>query len=355
MGVSEALKPPSGGAPTPDPQRVATVRYAIVDEPEPCAGFAESARAALAELNDRALAETRTSDLGECAVLLGHVRDRVAALDPSRLQPRRGLAGLFDSRGGRLKAFRTAYLSAANSVGDASADIGDRGGAIARKGAALETLWSETRDAIAELDAHIAAARAWLANREIASVVEPAASPDPVVDETHGPIEAQADADAEHHAEPAPIVDSVVADTRLPDAVDPSASATVDELADAAPVAALPHPLETRLGALEAVRAVAIDRLPLLRAAQNADCRAPAALKAVCDGVEAWSADWRDALGLAGRKPKKVRPDAVRLTQASSALFDRISAADRDVAAARARRAELDARATPVSQSRLAA
>jgi hypothetical protein len=315
MGVAGSLDPLGGGAPAPDADRVQAIRADIVDDAGACAGFAEFARAGLASLNDRALAETRTSDLGECAVLLGHVRDRVAALDPARLTPRKGLAGLFDSRGARLKAFRTAYGSAATAVGDASADIAGLGAAIARKGTALDVLWTESRDAIAALDVHIAAARAWLADR---------AAPDAVaVEEPHEPVEAQADAEAAHAVETVP---------------------------DSASLAALPHPLETRLASLAAVRAVAIHRLPLLRAAQNADCRAPVLLKEVCDGIEAWRAEWKDALGLAGRKPRKVRPDPVRLSQAQAALADRIAAADRELTAARARRSELEGRATPPSR-----
>lgn len=391
MGVAGSNIPP-GGAPKPDPERVATLRYTLVDEPETCAAFGESAHATLAALNDRALAETRSGDLGECGLLLDHVRDRVAGLDPARLEPR----GLFDSRGRRLKGFRAAYVAAADAVAQSAADLGDRAGALARKGTALETLWAETRDAIAELDAHIAAARGWLANEAppaaepVEAVVAPveAAAPEPA-EEDHERCEAQADAEAEHHAvameapaEPEPVEavveptpeateDVVVAEPEAPtsgDAAGPvEADPVVAEAAseeipepetapEPAPVAALPHPLETRLAALEAVRATAIGRLPLLRAAQNADCRAPDALKQVCDGVEAWRADWRDALGLAGKRPKKVKPDRMRLLDASTALTDRIDAASRDLSAAQSRRAELDARAAaPAAAAALAA
>jgi|GEM_PF-1464098 len=395
MGIAGSITP-TGGAPKPDPARVAAIRYTIVDEPETCAAFGETARASLASLNDRTLAETRNGDLGECGLLLDHVRDRVAGLDPARLEPRSGLAGLFDSRGKRLKTFRAAYASAAAAVTQSAVDINDRAGALARKGTALETLWSETRDAIAELDAHIAAARGWLANEARTSVAEAleAAGPEPVVDAVE-PAEVQAEAEVAQ----APADESIAAEVAAPDTVErpemeialtavpetgealaPATSEPVEgadgvvELApeaeteperatepssEAAPeiepepvyqpasVVSLPHPLETRLAALEAVRATAIGRLPLLRAAQNADCRAPAALKEICDGVEAWRADWQEALGLAGKRPKKVRPDRVRLTQAASALTDRIDATGRELSAAQGRRAELQARVAP--------
>lgn len=341
---------PTGGAPKPDPARVAAIRYTIVDEAETCATFGEAARARLASLNERTLAETRSGDLAECGLLLDHVRDRVAGLDPNKLQPRSGLVGLFDSRGKRLKGFRAAYASAAAALGQSAADIGDRAGALARKGTALETLWSETRDAIAELDAYIAAAHGWLANEAPSPTVEEHAAPVealvPAPTEC-GPERCEAQADAE--AQDAPVVEAVAEAEPVEETHGTAAEETpeIEAEPEPAPVVALPHPLETRLTALEAVRATAISRLPLLRAAQNADCRTPASLKQVCDGLEAWRADWQDALGLAGKRPKKVRPDRIRLSDASTALADRIEAAAREISAAQGRRAELDARTAP--------
>ncbi|MGV3577869.1 toxic anion resistance protein [Brevundimonas sp.] len=350
---------PTGGAPKPDPARVAAIRYTIVDEAETCATFGENARANLASLNDRTLAETRSGDLGECVLLLDHVRDRLAVLDPARLAPRSGIAGLFDSRSKRLKTFRSAYVSAASAISQSAADIGDRAGALARKGTALETLWVDTRDAITELDAHIAAARGWLAN-EASAVVEQ----EPVAfSEDRAPSVENHDADptgnasetceapADAEAEPGGLETEAPVEPSLVEAADGDVAETGSTQATAEPesatIVALPHPLATRLAVLEAVRATAISRLPLLRAAQNADWRTPAALKQICDGVEAWRADWQDALGLVGKRPKKVRPDRVRLSDASTALTDRIEAAGREVSAAQGRRAELEARTSP--------
>ena len=361
MGGVTGTTSPSGGAPKPDPARAAAIRYTIVDEPETCAAFGEAARAGLAALNDRTLAETRSGDLGECNLLLDHVRDRVAALDPARLEPRGGLAGLFDSRSKRLKAFRAAYAAAASAVTQSAAELGDRAGALGRKGAALETLWSETRDAITELDAHIAAARSWLANE--APAVAAQASVDPAADlpettENPPPEATEVEADTltaatSEASEPASDTAEPVAERapEPPEAVAPESKPAHEP----APVVSLPHPLETRLIALEAVRATAIGRLPLMRAAQNADHQAPITLKRVCDAIEAWRADWQDALGLAGKKPKKIRPDRVRLANALSALIGKIQSAGHELSAAQGRRAELDARSAPRPAPALAA
>ncbi len=328
MADAGSPTPHPGGAPAPDAERVAAIEASIRDEAEACSAFAETERAALVSLNSHTLARARDGDLGECLVLLGHIRDRVDRLEPGRLQPRPGLAGLFDSRGARLKAFRGAFTSAASAAGDAAGDLGSRGGAIAARDAALDHLWAETRDAITDLDAHIAAARNWL-DRRAAPPAPTSAPADP--DNTDDPVEVRDDTGTDHGHTPA---------------VDEGAPPTV---------AALPHPLETRLAALLSVRTVALGRLPLLRAAQNADCHIPVLLREVCDGIEAWRADWRDTLGLAGRKPKKVKPDQDRLIEARTALTSRLSAAEKALTEAQRRRAELDGRIAPAEALRKAA
>ena len=116
-----------GNAPAPDAARVAEIDAAW-DETKADA-FAEPARAAAVERIERALAVARTSDLTEAAAQLTHARSVLDGLDPEALEPRRGLAGLFDGRGGRLKRFRdlwrrsAAGLSATAKLIQRAADI----------------------------------------------------------------------------------------------------------------------------------------------------------------------------------------------------------------------------------------
>ena len=79
--------------------------------------------------------------------------------------------------------------------------------------------------------------------------------------------------------------------------------------------------------------------------------RSYAALASASEAVETWRADWQEALGLMGRKPKKVRPDLARLTQGQTALSDRLVASERELVAARDRCAELEARAATARAS----
>lgn len=257
-----------GIAPAPDPARLDAIDAAW-DEGGIDA-FAEPARVAAVERLERALAAARTGDLTEAHAQLTHARSLLTALDPAALQPRRGLLGLFDSRGRRLKRFRLAYQSAARSLGDVAADLAARIDAGARRSDGLDGAWTALREAVAELDAWLAAA-------------------------AHRP--------------------SVEGDA-----------------------------LDARRSTLEAARLAALRGLPLIRGVQNADLRALGALGPCVESVAAWRDDWKDALGLSGRRPKKVRPDRERLLRLRDDLIARIDGALAELAAARPRRADVENR-----------
>ena len=147
-----------GGAPAPSPARVADIRDAMdLSDPALATTFGERARGEVVTLIERLLAETRAGDLGACAPLLGHIEERLHGLNPSALRTRRGMAGWFDSRKKRLKAFRAAFTSASATMAETAGAIGDQGVGVTRRSRALEVLWAETRTAITELDAYVVA------------------------------------------------------------------------------------------------------------------------------------------------------------------------------------------------------
>lgn len=244
----------AGGLPAPDPARVEALRAAL--DPASPENFAEAERKAVVDLLDRVLSDVRTGDLTEARARLTHLDAALARLDVGALEPRRGLAGLFDGRGKRLRAFRETFAEVGRGLADTASDLAERAGAVARRDAALESLWTELRGALDALNAHLAAAVAVL-------------SPAPTGDEA-----------------------------------DPHAA------------------LRARTRDLTACRDAALAALPRLRAAQNADAPALASLERCTAAVSAWKTEWTDALGLAGRRPKKVRPDPVRLDKARQALAD---------------------------------
>ena len=264
-----------GNWPEPDAARVAGIDAAW-DGSQPDA-FAEPARIAAVERIERALAAARTGDLTEAAAQLTHARAVLQGLDPQALEPRRGLAGLFDSRGGRLKRFRNAWSRAAAGLVETASELSGRVDGAALRAGALDKAWTDIRDALADLDAHIAAAAVRLAG--------------------HAPVEGDA-----------------------------------------------PHPLVARRAMLDACRAAALQALPLIRSAQNADARAAEALKACADGLVSWRDDWKEALGMAGKRPKSVRPDRARMAKARDGVMARFDRAAAELTAARSRRAEVESR-----------
>lgn len=268
-----------GNAPAPDAAQVDAIHDAYQSEQAPA--FAEPARLAAVQTLERALSAARTGDLTEAHAQLTHARSVLESLRPEALEPRRGLAGLFDSRSRRLKAFRAAYARAAASVDEVARDLTGWIEGVSRRSGALDAVWVEARDAVVNLDAHLAAAARRLTG--------------------HTPADGEA-----------------------------------------------AHPLETRKATLDACRTAAISALPLLRNAQNTDARFADLLKPCAEGVALWRDDWKDALGLSGRRPKKVRPDRERLLRLRDDLLARIDRALTGITAARDRRADVEGRLAEV-------
>lgn len=270
-----------GNAPTPDAARVEGI-HAAYDETAADA-FGEPARAAAVERMDRALAAARAESLEAASAALSRLRARIEALRPETLEPRRGLPGLFDSRGKRLNRFREQFHDAADRLTDSGSALAERIEAAARRATALDALWAEIRDAVSDLDAHLAAAARRLSGGR--------------------PVE------------------------------------------DAA------HPLEARKATLDACRAAALQALPLIRGAQNADARTSEALKSCADGLAAWREDWRDALGLSGKRPRRIRPDKDRLVRSRDQALARIDRTLNELTTLGARRADLERRLASVGAS----
>ncbi len=268
-----------GVASAPDPERLAAIDAAWSDA-DP-AVFAEPARAAAVERIERALAACRTGDMSDAAAQLAHARSVIATLRPETLQPRRGLAGLFDGRGGRLKRFRAAYGRAAATLAEAALELGGYIQTAARRSDIFDGRWSDLRDAVVDLDAHL-----------------------------------------------------TVAASRL--------SGHVGEA---------PHPFEARRAGLDACRAAALQALPAVRGVQGADARSAAALEACTAGIAAWREDWKKALGLSGRRPRRVRPDLVELARPRDDVMARIDAALAELTASRAHRAGLESRLAALGKS----
>lgn len=143
-----------GGAPAPDAARVAQ----LAQDLKPAADFAADQDAAAADALTRleVLCRARGADCGD---LIADIRGRLDRLAPQGLVPRRGLAGLFDGPGKRLKAFRAAFNDGATALSGLAADLRERIGAVDQRTGKLDALGDELRGAITALSEQVAAAR----------------------------------------------------------------------------------------------------------------------------------------------------------------------------------------------------
>lgn len=266
----------AAGPPEPPAERVAAIRETLGPDVDP-AEFGEAARAALLQRIDRLLAEARAGDLTDAAGMLAHGRDRLNALEPGDLTPRRGLAGWFDSRKGRLKRFRAAYGDTARVLSAGADDIDALSGGMARRLTSLDEITAEIRAAITELDAWIVAGLGWAGER--ATPIAEAAVPET-------PHEAVADAANDTTAEDEP-TEVLAAEAVFPE---PLAAETTEPAAEAAPsdeAAVEPFPVapETYVPATP-VEPEAAEPFPLAEDAEPAPAEA-APLVEGPDAVEA--------------------------------------------------------------------
>lgn len=268
-----------GSAPAPDAARVDQIDASY--DAHTAQAFGEPARATAVGGVEQAIAAARAGDPGGIAAALADARGRVEALRPQALEPRRGLAGLFDSRGKRLKRLREAFHDTTSRLTDGAAAVGTAVDGAARRSGALDAVWNELRAAVTDLDAHIAVAARRLTGHASAE----------------------------------------------------------DDTA---------HPLQGRTETLDACRAAALQSLSLIRGAQNADARTMEALQLCTDGLAAWREDWRDALGLSGKRPRRIRPDQDRLTRSRDQALARIDRTLGELASLAARRADVERRLAAV-------
>lgn len=122
--------------------------------------FGEGARQALGVAADRVRAEMRGGELTECLAVIAHLRSGLESLTPADLVKRRGLAGLFDSRKKRLRAFRARFGTVTRTLAESLDDLQVRRGALERRSGFADRLWNDLRAAVLETDAHALAAAA---------------------------------------------------------------------------------------------------------------------------------------------------------------------------------------------------
>lgn len=272
---------PFAAVPGPDADRVSAIRLDLdPSRPEAFDAFGEVAREGLRTACRTLIGDGPGRAGDEVSSGLAAIRDTAARLDPRALAPRTGLAGLFDSRNRRLKRMRESFLAADQRLASLAADLGARANGLKSRAEALEPRQEALRAPIVELGAWIEAGRQRLGDLSEAA--------------------------AEGETSPR-------------------------------------QRLTERLERLAAARMGAIGQLPLARILQNVDASTADRLEGAARAVQAWRDDWRKALGLEGKRRRKVQPEPsalAGLTGRLNAALDRAGAALREGDARRARVAE---------------
>lgn len=136
----------------PSQDRLESADHGPLDQASPLSKGVEHRPAGQAGADIGTLSAQATALIGACALrdlrtYLEELETRIAALDPAALTPRRGLAGLFDSRSRRLKTFRSAYRATAGRTTELADALSRGAGALAARHEALSGLWADLREA----------------------------------------------------------------------------------------------------------------------------------------------------------------------------------------------------------------
>jgi|GEM_PF-577968 len=262
--------------PRPGADQISALRASLdPHQPDSFADFGQEALTALAAAGaPLAAAGSGTSD-ATTREPLDQAVATLSALDPQSLVPRRGLGGLFDSRGGRLKRIRQSFQASDRRMAELADQLKSQASALSDRASRLDPAQEALRRPIIDLGAWIEAGRQRLAD----------------------------------------------VDTTAPD----------DEIS-------AHDRLSRRLETLAGARVAALAQLPLARQLQNADAAAVASLSGAADAIGAWRDDWRKALGLDGKRPRRVQPEPADLARLSGRLNQALGRAGRALGDGAARR-----------------
>jgi len=244
--------------PRPAAEQVSALRASLdPHQPDAFATFGQEALSALVAACAPLTTAPDTSLDQAARFPLGQATATASALNPLGLVPRRGLAGLFDSRRRRLKQVRGAFQDTDRQMIRLADELKSQASALADRAGRLDPAQDALRQPIIDLGAWIEAGRQRLAD---VGAVAPEGETCPRIQ------------------------------------------------------------LSQRLEALASARVAALAQLPMARQMQNADAAAVAGLQGAAEAISTWREGWREGLGLDGRRPRKVQPQPADLAGLSARL-----------------------------------
>jgi uncharacterized protein YaaN involved in tellurite resistance len=245
-----------------DSGKVATIKATIdIADTAQITAFGERAQQQVAGFADRILEQTRNRELGDTGELLSDIIAKAKGLDPADLQNAGFLTRLFGGLRRRLHRFTSKFETVAAQIDRITVELEKRVDRLRRDVTMLDGLHDQTRDSIGDLDAYIAAGKAFAQEFQKGPLAE---------------LEAKAKA--------------TVSDSGSQDIM--AAQAYQDA------VQALDR-LEKRVLYLQQARQIAIQQLPQIRIVQNGDATLIESLAASINlTVPAWKQKMVLLLGL---------------------------------------------------------
>ena len=145
-----------------DAGRIATIKSNIdIADTAQVTSFGEGAQRQVAGFADRILEQTRNRELGDTGELLSDIIAKAKGLDPADLQKASFLTRLFGGLRQRLFRFQSRFETVAAQIDRITVELEKRVDTMRRDVTMLDGLHDQTRASIGELDAFIAAGKAF--------------------------------------------------------------------------------------------------------------------------------------------------------------------------------------------------
>jgi uncharacterized protein YaaN involved in tellurite resistance len=157
--VSETTSVPALPA---DASAVARIKSEIdISDRSRIVTFGERAQRSVVEFADRILSQTQNRELGTTGKLLSDILGKARGLDPADLKDSGFFTRLFSSAEARLRRFAEQFGDVASQIDRVCVELDRNKEVLRRDIALLDDLYEQTRTALGQLDAHIAAGKAF--------------------------------------------------------------------------------------------------------------------------------------------------------------------------------------------------
>jgi len=158
--MSEAVNLPTVQA---DQSVVARIRSEInISDRSRLVTFGDRAQRSVVEFADRILAQTQNREIGATGKLLSDILAKARGLDPATVKDAGLLSRLFSSVEARVRRFADAFDDVSSQIDRICVELDRNKETLRRDIALLDELHEQTRTALTELDAHIAAGKAFV-------------------------------------------------------------------------------------------------------------------------------------------------------------------------------------------------